>query len=103
MTSWEARWAERGGCISDGPAGELAAYNATTGKLIKVLHRWRLATATIYFCQVSADATGKLLLANYSSDVASRTSLIGINPQTGATVKLPVRGDYVVDGIEAAW
>ena len=38
-----------------------------------------------------------------SSDAAPRTSLIGINPQTGATVKLPVRGDYVVDGIEAAW
>ncbi len=91
------------GCISHGQAGELAAYNATTGKLIKVLHRWKLATARIYFCQVSADATGKLLLANYASDVAPRTSLIGINPQTGATVKLPVRGDYVVDGIEAAW
>lgn len=91
------------GCISNGPAGELAAYNARTGKLIKVLHRWSLATARIYFCQVTADATGKLLLANYSSDAAPRTSLIGINPQTGATVKLPVRGDYVVDGIEAAW
>lgn len=91
------------GCTSNGRAGELAAYNATTGKLIKVLHRWKLAKARIYFCQVSADATGKLLLAGYSSDAARQTSLIGINPQTGATVKLPVRGDYVVDGIEAAW
>jgi hypothetical protein len=44
-------------CISDGRTGTLAAYNARTGKLLKVLHRWTLATARIYFCQVSADAT----------------------------------------------
>jgi hypothetical protein len=90
-------------CISDGRTGKLAAYNAATGKLIKVLHRWTLATARNYFCQVSADAAGRLLLAGYFSDVSPRTSLIGINPQTGATVKLPVQGDYTVDGIGAAW
>lgn len=90
-------------CISDGRTGKLAAYDAATGKLIKVLYRWTLATARIYFCQVSADATGKLLLAGYASDVSPRTSLIGINPRTGTTVKLPVLGDYIIDGTEAAW
>jgi len=90
-------------CISNGPTGELAAYNAATGKLIKVLHRWTLAAARIYFCQVSADATGRLLLATYSSNVSPRRSLIGINTQTGTTVKLPVRGDYTYDGVSASW
>ena len=90
-------------CISDGRTGTLTAYNAATGKLLKVLHSWTLATARNYFCQVSADSTGKLLLASYSSEVSPRTSLLGINPQTGTTVKLPVQGDYTIDGIGAAW
>ena len=90
-------------CVSTGATGELAAYSAATGKLIRVLHRWTLPAAQYYFCQVSADATGKVLLASYFSNVNRHTSLTGINPQTGASVKLPVRGDYVIDGVEAAW
>lgn len=90
-------------CISTGPAAELAAYNAATGKLIRVLHRWTLGSARNYFCQVSADATGKILLATYYSNAAPHPGLIGINPQTGTSVKLPVQGDYVIDGIQAAW
>jgi hypothetical protein len=91
------------GCIPSGRTGELAAYSAATGNLIRVLHRWTLSRSGSYFCQVSADATGKLLLAAYSSDRTPRTSLIGINPQTGTAVTLPVRADYVFDGIGAAW
>lgn len=90
-------------CVSKRRTGELAAYDATTGKLTQVLQRWTLHAARIYFCQVSADATGTLLLANYSSNASPRRALIGIDPQAGTTVKLPVRGDYVIDGIEAAW
>jgi hypothetical protein len=90
-------------CISSGPAGELAAYSAATGNLIRVLHRWTLAPARIYFCQVSADATGKVLFASYSSNLTPRTSLIGINPQAGTAVKLPVQADYIHDGVGAAW
>lgn len=90
-------------CISNGQKGELAAYDAATGKLTQVLQTWKLAAARIYFCQVSADATGKLLLASYYSNVSPHTNLIGINPQTDTTVKLPVHGDYTIDGIEAAW
>lgn len=90
-------------CISKRQTGELAAYDAATGKLTQVLHTWRLAAAQFYFCQVSADATGTLLLASYSSKTSRRTSLIGINPQADTTVTLPIRGDYVIDGIEAAW
>jgi len=91
-------------CASSGPTGTLTAYSTATGKKIRVLHRWTLASeARFYFCQVSADATGKALLASYSSDVAPRTSLISVNPQAGTSVKLPVRGDYLHDGIGAAW
>ncbi len=90
-------------CVSNGPAGELAAYDAATGKLTRVLQTWTLGSAKYYFCQVSADATGELLLASYSSNASRRTSLIGINPQTGRTVTLPVKADYTNDGIGAAW
>ena len=90
-------------CISRGPKAELAAYHAATGQLIRVLHHWTLAQASAYFCQVSADATGKALLASYSSSRVPHTSLIGINAQTGNSVILPVHGDYVIDGIQAAW
>jgi hypothetical protein len=90
-------------CISSGRTGELAAYSAATGNLIRVLHRWTLAPASLYFCQVSADATGKVLLASYSSNRTPRTSLIGINPQAGTSVQLPVQADYVHDGVGAAW
>ena len=90
-------------CISHGPRAELAAYSTATGQLIRVLHRWTVAQAQAYFCQVSADATGKTLLASYSSSRTPHTSLIGINPRTGVSVTLPVQGDYVIDGIEAAW
>lgn len=90
-------------CISRGRKGELAAYSAATGKLTRVLHRWTLPPATFYFCQVSADATGKILLASYSSNLSPRTSLIGINPQAGTMVKLPVRVDYTYDGVGATW
>lgn len=90
-------------CISHGPKGQLAAYSAATGQLIRVLHRWRLGQAQNYFCQVSADATGKALLATYFSDRAPHPSLIGINPQTGMSATLPIQGDYVIDGVEAAW
>jgi hypothetical protein len=37
--------------------------------IIQVLQRCTLARARIYFCQVSADATGTLLLASYYSNV----------------------------------
>ena len=90
-------------CISDGRTGKLAAYHTATGTLIKTLHKWKLAPAKTYFCQVSADATGNLLLAGYYSDASRRPGLIGIDPRTGATTKLPVRGDYIIDGVEAAW
>jgi hypothetical protein len=90
-------------CVSNGANGELAAYSAATGKLIRVLHRWTLAPARFYFCQVSADATGKLLLATYYSNLARNPGLIGIDPRTGTSVKLPVRGNYVIDGVQAAW
>jgi hypothetical protein len=90
-------------CTSSGATGELAAYSAATGTLIRVLHRWTLGPAQNYFCQVSADATGKVLLATYFSNVARHTALIGVNPRTGTSVKLPVKGDYVMDGVEAAW
>ena len=90
-------------CVSNRTAGKLAAYSAATGKLIRVLYHWTLAPASSYFCQVSADAAGKVLLASYSSNLAPRTSLIAINPQAGTAVKLPVKGDYFYDGIGAAW
>jgi hypothetical protein len=90
-------------CTTTGATGELAAYSAASGTLIRVLHRWRLGAADYYFCQVSADATGKLLLASFSSSVVRHPNLLGINPQTGTSVKLPVKDDYVIDGIEAAW
>jgi hypothetical protein len=90
-------------CISSGPKGELAAYSAVSGKLIRVLHRWTLAPARSYFCQVSADETGRVLLASYSSNLTRRTSLIGINPREGTAVTLPVKADYVHDGVGAAW
>jgi hypothetical protein len=90
-------------CISHGPKAELAAYSAVTGHLVRVLHRWTLGQAGAYFCQVSADATGQTLLASYSSTSSPHTSLIGINAQTGKSVTLPVHGDYVIDGIQAAW
>ena len=56
-----------------------------------------------YFCQVSANATGKVLLATYFSNRAPHPSLIGINPKTGTSSTLPIQGDYVIDGVEAAW
>jgi hypothetical protein len=90
-------------CISHRQTGELAAYSAATGKLIRVLHRWTLAPASYYFCQVSADATGTALLASYSSNLARRTPLIAVNPQAGTAVTLPVKADYVQDGVEVAW
>jgi hypothetical protein len=90
-------------CISSGQKGELAAYSAATGKLIRVLHRWTLAPASFYFCQVSADETGRVLLATYSSNLARHTALIAVNPQAGTAVALPVKADYVHDGVEAAW
>jgi hypothetical protein len=90
-------------CISHGQAGELAAYSAATGKLIRVLHRWTLAPASSYFCQVSADVAGKVLLASYSSNLARSTSLIAVNPQAGTAVTLPVKADYSHDGVGAAW
>jgi hypothetical protein len=90
-------------CISNGRTGKLAVYHTATGTLIKTLHEWTLAPAKSYFCQVSADATGNLLLAGYYSDASPRPGLIGINPRTDATIKLPVRGDYIIDGTEAAW
>jgi hypothetical protein len=91
-------------CASNGATGTLTAYRTATGKTIRVLHRWTLAPgARFYFCQVSADATGKALLASYSSNLAPRTSLISINPQAGTSVKLPVRADYLHDGTGAAW
>jgi hypothetical protein len=79
-------------CISHGPKGQLAAYSAATGQLIRVVHRWRLGQAQNYFCQVSADATGKVLLATYFSNRAPHPSLIGINPQTGTSATLPIQG-----------
>jgi hypothetical protein len=90
-------------CVDSGPTGTLAAYSTATGKMIRVLHRWTLAPAKWYFCQVSADATGKVLLASYSSNLTPRTSLIGINLQAGTSVKLPVKVDYMFDGVGAAW
>jgi hypothetical protein len=90
-------------CISNGQKGELAAYSAATGKLIRVLNRWTLAPASSYFCQVSADVAGRVLLASYSSNLARSTSLIAVNPQAGTAVTLPVKADYVIDGVGAAW
>ena len=90
-------------CVNSGPTGTLAAYSTATGKVIRVLHRWTLAPASYYLCQVSADATGKVLLASYSSNLASHTSLIGINPLAGTSVKLPVKVDYFINGVGAAW
>jgi hypothetical protein len=90
-------------CISHRQTGELAAYSAVTGKLIRVLHRWTLAPASFYFCQVSADAAGRVLLASYSSNLARHPRLIAVNPQAGTAVTLPVKADYVNDGVEAAW
>lgn len=81
---------------------ELAAYSIATGKLIRVLYTWTLS-ADLQFCQVSADATGKFLLATLFSDLTTRSSLIGINPQAGTAVKLPVQAEYVMDGVQAAW
>jgi hypothetical protein len=91
-------------CVSSDTTGrgQVAAYSAATGKLIRVLYRWTLAVAGTYFCQVSADATGTDLLAGYSSNLAPHTSLIAINPQAGTAVKLPVRGNLVA-GVAAAW
>jgi hypothetical protein len=90
-------------CISHRQTGELAAYSAATGRLIRVLHRWTLAAASFYFCQVSADATGRVLLASYSSNLARHTGLIAVSPQAGTAVALPVKVDYVNDGVGAAW
>ena len=90
-------------CISSQSQGRLAAYSAATGHLIRVLRRWTVGPGPAHFCQVSADATGNALLATYASTATPRPPLIGINPQTGTSVTLPIRWDYVVDGIQAAW
>jgi hypothetical protein len=90
-------------CVASGPAPQLAAYSTATGKLIKVLHRWTGASGTGR-CQVSADATGKFLLAGYVQDSASPVSLTGINLGTGSVVNLPAHAaEDNLDGIEAAW
>lgn len=87
--------------------GQLAAYSAATGTLIRVLYRWTLAPGGNYFCQVSADATGTALLASFSSSTPTsqtQASLIAVNPQAGTAVKLPVSGDLVTaGGVRAAW
>jgi hypothetical protein len=94
-------------CVSGDQTGQLAAYSAATGRLIRVLYKWTLAQASVNFCQVSADATGTLLLASFYSTnlgkTAPSTSLIAINPQAGTAVKLPISADLVQDGVGAAW
>ena len=94
-------------CVSGDQTGQLAAYSAATGGLIRVLYKWTVAQAADNFCQVSADATGTLLLASfYSTEVAftaPSTSLIAINPQAGTAVKLPISADLVKKGVGAAW
>lgn len=88
-------------CISNGAADELAAYSTTTGKLIQVLHRWKLAAGG--FCQVSASASGTMLLASYASSLTPHPDLLAINPQAGTAVKLPIQAGYMHYGVGATW
>ncbi|HEX4659785.1 MAG TPA: hypothetical protein VH307_20550 [Streptosporangiaceae bacterium] len=88
-------------CASDGSTGTLAAYSTTTGALIRVLHQWPGLTG--FTCQVSADPTGRFLLAAVTPDVNKPWTLIGFDLQTNASATVPIHPDLPFQGTQLAW
>ena len=82
----------------------LAAYSASTGKLIRVLHQWQTYTAQQFYCQLSADPTGRYLLAATSPELHEPFSITGFDLRTGASAALRISqlppGYY---GAQFAW
>jgi hypothetical protein len=71
-------------CMGNGAGGgDVASFSAATGKQLKVLRTFKNALE----CFLSADATGKLLLATIVIS-ATTSDVIGLDPRTGASVTL---------------
>jgi hypothetical protein len=89
-------------CASNGATGTLTAYRIATGAQIRVLHRW-LPHSRGLVCQTSADQTGRFLLAAVAPDIRQRSTLIGFDLRTGASVTLPVHPVLLFRGSQLAW
>jgi len=87
-------------CTSNGPTATLAAYSATTGARLRVLHQW---PGQGLICQISLDPTGRFLLAAVTPSVQDAWTLIGLDLQTGAPVTIPVRAVLPLQGTQLAW
>ena len=91
-------------CASDGVTGTLAAYSTATGAQIRVLHQWPLSSqGSNSSCQVSADPTGRFLLAAVTPDLNKPSTLTGFDLRTGASVTLPVHPALLFQGTQVAW
>jgi DNA-binding beta-propeller fold protein YncE len=82
--------------------GTLAAYSTATGAQIRVLHEWPVRSPN-FSCQISADPTGRFLIAAVAPDIQQPSVLTGFDLRTGASVTLPVHPSLVLLGSQVAW
>jgi hypothetical protein len=88
-------------CASDGATATLAAYSTATGAQIRMLHQWPMSTQGN--CQVSADPTGRFLLAAVTPGLHQPSTLTGFDLRTGAPITLPVHPALLFRGTQVAW
>ena len=89
-------------CSAVGATGTLAAYSTATGAQIRVLHQWPMS-AQGFSCQISADPTGRFLLAAVTPSLQQPSTLIGFDLRTGASVTLAVQAALLLQGSQLAW
>lgn len=84
---------------TDSGNGVIASYSAATGQRLKVLRKY-----SNVWCNLSANATGKFLLASLSTNSGANT-LIGLDLLTGTSVTLKIHPTFqLVDpGTKATW
>lgn len=78
----------------------------------RVLHTWPDsgggAPGTGYYspgfsCQISADPTGRYLLAAVSLDDIKHWTMTGFDLQTGASARVPLQANLPFRGSQLAW
>ena len=82
--------------------GTLAAYSTATGAQVRVLHQWPAASQG-FSCQISADPTGRFLIAAVTSNVQRPSTLTGFDLRTGRSVTLRIHPALILQGTQIAW
>ena len=89
-------------CAAHGSTGTLTAYSTATGAPIRVLHQWP-GYYQGFICQISADPTGRYLLAAVTADVSQPSTLTGFDLHTGAHATLRIHPHLPFRGAQLAW